>query len=479
MFWRNFLILLICVIFFFGEPVYGDERRAITFMDAAALAVTSSAELRAEYKGQKIMENAWVWGLRSYFPRLSIGVQENDRLQEFGADSFLKNYSIGMDQLLWDGGRLSMSRKLERMEINVSNARIERMAGDLAEAALTAYRNVLSARTVLVIREKAFESMRGQLTILEKEVELGLALPLDLAEAELALTEARIEIIVLESNLLEMERQFAELLGLDVLPALAETVDINRAAVLPSARASISLAHEQNPELAEAMFSITKKQTELSYASRSWIPTIRLNGSIALSGNTYPLNRYGWSVGLSVEFASPWLQDTFSFQSGVESPRDRTASLQNNASPLPNPAAGLGIKQAELALALERERYALAWERLGRSAKRTLEMCRLAEQKRRISVEAISMAARRYNLEEIRLGLGQITRLELMKAHLVYTEKEIAAVEAAINLLQAERELERLLNLPPGELAAFASAGILSDADESELNLQILFGGNL
>jgi outer membrane protein TolC len=338
---------------------------------------------------------------------------------------------------------------------------------------------VLSARAVLVIREKAFESMRRQLTILEKEVELGLALPLDLGEAELALAEARIEIIVLESDLLEMERQFAELLGLDVLPVLAETVDINRPAVLPSARASISLAQEQNPELAQARFSITKKQAELSYSSRSWIPTLRLNGNVALSGNTYPLNRYNWSVGLSIEFASPWLQDTFSFQSGRESPRDKTANLQNTASPLPNPAASLGTKQAELALALERERYALAWERLGRSARRMLEMCRLAEQKRRVSVEAIGMAARRYDLEEVRLGLGQITRLELMKAHLVYTEKEIAAVEAAINLLQAERELERLLNLSPGELAAFASVGILPDTDESESNLQIIFGGNL
>jgi hypothetical protein len=67
------------------------------------------------------------------------------------------------------------------------------------------------------------------------------------------------------------------------------------------------------------------------------------------------------------------------------------------------------------------------------------------------------MANRRYRLEEIRLGLGQITRLDLMKAFINFTEKEIAAVESAINLLQMERELERLMNLAPGELAAFAA----------------------
>jgi len=38
-----------------------------------------------------------------------------------------------------------------------------------------------------------------------------------------------------------------------------------------------------------------------------------------------------------------------------------------------------------------------------------------------------------------------------------YTQKEIAAVETAAAILQAERELERFLDLKPGELAAFAS----------------------
>lgn len=458
-------LIIFALILLFGKPVWGlqdsaDQNKpyAITFLDAAAMAVSSSADLRSEYKVQAIRENAWAWGIRNFLPKLNLSVQENDRLNEFGSDSFMKNYSIGMDQLLWDGGRLSMSRRLERSELNVYRARLERMAGELAEAALAAYRNVLCARAVLAIREAALESMDVQLAILEKEVELGLALPLDFAEAELALAESRIEIISLESELVEMERQFAELLGLDVLPMLAETVDIHRNAALPSGAAAVSVAQENNPELSEARFSIAKKQAELSYASRSWIPTLRLNGNLSFSGSDYPLNRYNWSVGINIEFASPWIQNTFSFQTSMESPRDKAANMQNTVTPLPDPASSLGKKQAELALALEKEKYSLAFERLGRSAHRQLEICRLAESKRRIAVDAISMAERRYHLEEIRLGLGQITRLELLKAHINYTEKEIAAVESAMNLLQAERDLERLLNFLPGELAVFSGA---------------------
>ena len=429
---------------------------SLTFAQAADLAVSVSADLRFEYRGQKIRENAWILGLRSYLPRLTISAQENDRLQELGPDSFLKNYSIGMDQLLWDGGKLSMSRKLERMELNLSNSRIERLADEIAEAALSAYRTVLSARTILAIRKAALQSLGEQVVILEKEVELGLAIPLDLAEAELALAEARIEIVSLEYDLVEMEKQFADLLGLDELPELEEKIDLRRTVLLPAVDASVSLVWEKNPELAEARFSISKRQAEYKYASRTWIPTLRLNGSFSLTGQDYPLSRHAWSAGLSIDFSNPWLQNTFAFQTGWESPRDRTANMHNSASPIPDPAASMGKRQAGLALALENEKYAIAIERMGRFAELMLEKCRLAEQRRDIAVDAIETAAKRYSLEEIRLGLGQITRLELMQAHIICTQKEIAAVESAIALMQTERELERLLDLKPGGLSVFA-----------------------
>jgi outer membrane protein TolC len=450
---------------FFAAALYGAEItanrefiRPLGFAGAADLAVAASAELRNAYAGQRLREQAWILGLWAYLPRLSISVSENDRLQELGADSFLKNYGVNLDQLLWDGGRTSMSRKLERMELQLSGASLERMAADIAESALSAYRGVLSSRAILAIKEAALENLVEQRRILAKETTLGLALAVDLAEADIALAEARIEILSLRSDLAEAERQFAEILGLEVLPALEEQVDIHRAAFLPAPSAAASLAMERNPDLAEARFSIIQKEGELRLASHSWIPSLRLTGSFGLTGQRYPLNRYTWAVGLNIEFSGPWLRNTFSAQTGGESPRDRSAGVQNNATPLPDPAASLGKHQAELALGLEKEKYRLVCERTGRSARRAVEKCSLAEQKRGIAVEAIGLAAERYRLEEIRLGLGQITRLDLMEAFITYTQKEVAAVEAAISMLEAERELERLLDFRPGELAVFAAS---------------------
>jgi outer membrane protein TolC len=455
-------------------PAGGEEfMPPLTFSAAADMAVAASHELRGEYAQKAIREGAWVLGFRAYLPRLTISASEDDRLSLIGSDAFLKNYGLSLDQLLWDGGRTSMSRKLEKMELTLLGTRLDRMAADIAESAVDAYRSVLSARAALEIREGVLKALEEQLRLLRREVELGLALPVDLAEAEINVAETALEFQSLQIELKEGERQFAEILGLEELPWLEEQVDIHRATALPPAPAARSLAEQRNPDLAEARYNIVKKQGELKYTARSWIPVIRLAGSFGLTGQQYPLTRHTWSLGINIEFSGPWFQNTLGAAAGWEVPHDRTARLQNSLIPLPDPAGALGKHQAELALALEKTKYGLAFERTGRAALWAVERCGMGDRQRKLAVEALALAAERYRLEEVRLGLGQITRLELMEARLEYAQKEIAAVEAAAALLGAERELERLLDLRPGELASFAAAeaspGTSGDFPKEEL----------
>jgi outer membrane protein TolC len=310
----------------------------------------------------------------------------------------------------------------------------------------------------LEIRNAALVVLNEQRRILNEEVLLGLALPVDLAGADINLSSAKLDIISLELDLAETERLFAEILGLDSLPVLSEKVDINLSIALPSASVAGSLARERNPDMIDARFSITKKQAEVKFASNSWIPSLRLAGNFGLTGQRYPLTRYNWSVGINIDLSGPWLQNRTGAQAGWEPPYDRTALVQNNLSLLPDPASSFGVKQARLALALEQEKYNTLFDRIGRIASNAVEKCALAEQKRILSIEAIKLGAEKCRIEEIRLGLGHITRLELMETLIGQTQREISAVQAAISLLEAERELERFLDLRPGELAKLAAS---------------------
>jgi len=452
------IVLFFCGLVNLTAAVFANENipRSLTFADAAALAVSYSADLRQNRSSLALREGAWVWGLRAYFPRVSLTVSENDRLQQIGADSFIKNYGIGLDQLVWDGGKTSLSRKLEQMELRLASAAVDRMESEIAEAAISAYRNVLSSREILKIKKDALAVLEEQRRILNEEVLLGLALAVDLAGADINLSEAKLDLYSLQLDLDEMERQFAELLGLDELPFLSEKIDTSRSVVFPAAEAIAALARERNPDLKEAQFSITKKQAELKLASNSWIPSFKLVGNFGLSGQTYPLTRYNWSIGINIDFSGPWIQNRIAAQAGWEAPNDKTALVQNTLNPLPEPAQAFGKKQAALALALEREKYRLVLERFGRIAANAVEKCALHNQKRILALDAAALAGEKCRVEEIKLQLGQITRVDLMETIVEQTQKEIAVVETVIALLAAERELEKFLDLKPGELALFA-----------------------
>jgi outer membrane protein TolC len=452
---RKYTAILIC--FLFVSALHAAD--TLTFAQAANLAVAYSADLKHSRASQKLLEGAWKLGRRAYLPQLNITISENDRLQQLGEDSFVKNYGVNVDQLLFDGGRLLISRKMERMELDLSSVKLDRMTNETAEAAIAAYRNVLSSRAILKIKKSALAVLEEQLKILNEEVSLGLALPIDLASADISLAGVKLDINSLAIDLAEMEKQFAELLGLEVLPVLIEKVDIYRSIKLPDIPAASDLAKKQNPGLNEARHSKKKKKMELKYVSKAWIPTLKFNGNYAITGRQYPLTKHNWSVGISVDFTHPWFQNRFVMQTGWEPVAselyDRSAILQNSFTPIPDPAAGLNKKQAALTLAFEQENYNTLLERLERITSNVLEKCVLAEQKRLLSLESASLGIERCHIEEIRLGLGQITRLDLMEVLLEQTQKEIAVIEAAIALLEAERELERFLDLRPGELEVF------------------------
>jgi outer membrane protein TolC len=344
---------------------------------------------------------------------------------------------------------------MERAELILLFDELKRNESAVIEAALTAYRQILSSRMIITIRERALVSLKEQRRILAEELALGMVIPLDLTQAEITVQEAELELETMQIQKEELEKQFAEMLSLDTTPELSEQVDIYRSPFIPDVDAIHRAALSRNPDLKRIAHSITQKETESKLASLSWIPTVKAMGSYSVSGQHYPLNRQSWTFGVTLNIASPWLSASTGGSAGWEFPYDRTARLQNSFTPLPDPASGLGIKQASLALALERENYQLVQKKLERQAALELHNLRLREQRRVVAVEALKLGEEKYRLSEVLLSLGRITRVELMEERLEYEKKEAMAVEAAIALLEAERSLERLIDLPPGSLEHF------------------------
>ena len=430
--------------------------QALNFNEAGRLAVENSFELRNEIAALGLREGIWMWGIRAYIPRIGLMISQEDRLSITGPDSFLKNYSINIDQLVWDGGRLSLSRRIERAELELANRRLVHMASEIAETAVSAYREILYGRMILDIHNNSIASLREQFRILELELDLGLVRPGDLAQAEITLAMYELDIISIILDLEHSERMFSHMLGLDNLPALHEEIDIFGSPQLPELDLALSIAESRNPDLEILRYSIARREAEVRAASFSWLPTIRLNGSFGISGRQFPLSRYNWSVGISIDFSSPWLSGNFGVSTGEDPPFDRNARYNQSLNPLPDPARSFSPQSAALALAEEQYIYETAHREMQASIERLLISIRLLDRRRILSMEVMELEKERYVLSELKLSLGEITRIELMELRLECARKEAAVVEAAVILLQALRELERILDMDYGEINLFS-----------------------
>jgi outer membrane protein TolC len=432
--------------------IFSQGKEAISFEDAGRLAVASSPELKNGKAQMALKEGAWALGFRAYLPQVSIQASEDERLSLISADSFTKTYTLTLEQLLFDGGRTSMSRNIERAELVLMADNIKRSEAEIREAAFSAYRQILSSYMVIAIRKDALASLKEQRRIIAEELSLGLVIPLELAQADITVRETEMELEFLLLQLSEQEKQFAVFLGLDAMPELSEQIDIYRSSSIPDAETVRRYALSRNPGLKSMKHSITQREVEVKFSNRAWIPTIKASGNYALTGQRYPLTRQSWTFGLSMQFASPWFNAGGGGNTGWEPPYDRTARAQTSFTPLPDPASGLSQKQSLLALTAEQENYRRSLEQLERQAVLETEKLELAEQKRVVAVEALKIGAEKYRLNEVLLSLGRITRIELMEKRLEYAEKEVEAAQAAVLMLEVERTLEKLIDFPPGAL---------------------------
>ncbi|GMO25527.1 MAG: hypothetical protein Ta2B_05140 [Termitinemataceae bacterium] len=460
---KNKFILLF-TIFVCGGNIFCEENlhklqrsEALTFKNAGESAIAASKELQSEYAIHSLQMNALALGMRSYFPKLTLSAYEEERLSKISADSFMKNYAIGIEQLLFDGGRLRSSRKIQKAKLAIQYNSINRKANEISETAISNYRQILAARMMLQTREAGLKSLEEQRRIIKSELDLGIVLESDLAEADISIKSALIEILTAKMELEENETQFMEALGFDTMPTLLETIDVHHEGFIPTVSTVRSNAQARNPDLIDAQLAIKEKQEEVKYTFLSWVPTLTGSGSFSLRGNTYPLTHYTWSVGLQIQFAFPYLSGSSGITTGFEDRDTKNLRMQGSLEPLPDPSSGVNYAQAKIALDLQRANYNISFERLGRSAESLVAKIKFTEQKRKLAFDSQNLAAEKLELIKVKHKLGLVTSMDLMDAQIEYTQKELELVQSALAVLTCEHELEQLMDLYPGELKNYVN----------------------
>jgi len=439
------------------------EARVLSAREAADLAILNSSELRGEYASLALREGAWRLGMRAYLPRMRVGAGSDERLSTRDTDTFSKSLSISLEQTLWNGGRLGASRAVERADIALARSELDRAARETGEAAVAAYRSAVAARVRLSIKEDSMESAAAERAVLAVEVSLGLALGSDLVTVDLGLAGMEIELAESELAVAVAESELAEALGTESLPELSERLELDRPELVMSSTRVAAMAAERSPDVGLARHALYKARAQSRVSAFAWLPSIGLSANGYANGDSFPLTRASWTVGLTVDFSSPLLSGGLGATAGKDPPFDTTATTNLSLEPLPDPAGAMTARTAALALRIAEDRYIAAVSGARRSAGVAVAEYGYAARKRDICVRALALSEEMLALASLRSGLGQSLRSETLEAEMDRATREVDLVDAAAAMVSAEREIEKRLDLPPGTLSGFLGVGALGD----------------
>lgn len=457
-----------CAGFYYREPAF--EGEALMGAPSAAfhttlgaaeygrLAVLNSAAIKEKRRSLELAEGSWRLGARSFFPSVELGASSDERIAEYGPDSFSKGLSLSIAQPLWDGGRLAAARAAERAELALARLELGRMERESAEAAVQAYRAAASARGRVLIKREAHAAAAAEREVLAAELRLGLATAMELADLDLRLAEAELAILSAELALGEAEAALAEAAGIAAAPESYELPDSDRPVValdVADDEALAAAARARSPELRAYRYELARRAAEAKAAAFAWLPTASLKAGLQLSGRDLPLTRSTWSLGLSLDFAGPYFGASIGVSGGTERPGASTARTGASIRPLPDPAAPYASGRAALALSQAEAALAAASTRVSRGAVSAATAYRNALRGIDAAKRSLELAEARRELVALRLRLGQARRSELMEAGLERAGKELALLDATVALLSAERALERSLDLEAGRLGDF------------------------
>jgi outer membrane protein TolC len=326
----------------------------------------------------------------------------------------------------------------------------------VADQIFSAFHSLILLEEKLRLQEDLVLLSNDQRTITDKEFELGLITEVDRLETYLEFQSLEISLKQTQSDLEQSYFAFKDALGLDI-----ET-EIQVEGTVPLEYQGITLRTDQsalldtavafNREIRSLAAQIESLRTQKGLYDMGWLPVVSLQGEAKISGAQYPLDQWDYSMTLAVQLPIPGLPITTSLTLGSTPPTSENTSTAVNFSPLPDLnfiAEGVQFRNQFAALSIQYEKAILSLQ--GQIAAISVQH-RLLKESLVLQKEKQSIQSRRLNIMQRQLELGEIKRVDFIKAQISLLEQEVSLREAVIQLMILERQIESLLGLGMGEL---------------------------
>jgi outer membrane protein len=227
-----------------------------------------------------------------------------------GPLSFTSNaLSVSLQQLIYDGGRVSAEIRAARNNQSAQAATYKRELQTVAFNVANAYYSSLAAQRATAVAVQTVLVDQTNEDLVAAQIRAGTAAKADLATAQLPTAQARVAVIVDQGAELSAQATFANAMGLDANTAVLPRDDtpVNGAAVVsnvatPTYAQAYARAIALRPDVTAAAFTVSGLQATLRATQLTNFPSLSGTASAStastdLTGGTFRNNS---SIGLAL-----------------------------------------------------------------------------------------------------------------------------------------------------------------------------------
>lgn len=321
---------------------------------------------------------------------------------------------IGIDYRFYNGGQDLARKNAAKAGVDLSAAASEAVRLRLEFEVFRGFQRIIEARKVVQARQKALAAITSSLTVAQARYDAGDLLKLDLLNLEVEKTVAMENLIQAQHNLELSRKIFLTLLGLPGDERNFELDDTEQ----PTQ--PIAADPRQRPELRQLSAALEAAESELAAARGTRLPT--LDGFARYQydqGKVLDGDGDSWMAGVNLNFK---LFDGYQSRADIVLSEARLGAVRAEQKKL-ELALGLEVTQAQLALALARQRHL-------------------------VTQKTVEQALESESLSQARFRAGELLISELIDSENRLTDARVRHALASSAVQIAIADLRRAAGLP-------------------------------
>ena len=313
------LILIVFLQYLFGKD-YSLNDCIRTALDQKKTILSASLDISSAEKGVKASYSGVLPTLQATsglyqnrFPeRETIGFNfDNLSFDTTNSNSF-NNLSAGvsLNQLLYDGGRSLNQIKQARTNLDIAYFNERLIKTNVIQKVIQSYYSLLQAQKLYDVAEKNLEMSDRQVTLVEKQFDLGVVKKTDLLKANVAHGQARVDLLNKKVNYENSRRVLFNDMGLQDFGQKITAIDERWVApAIPTKTEILKSLKANNPSISISKQQIKVRDLSIKLAKGLRMPLI--NSSINYSANGETSDKLidsfqnDWSLGLNLSFSIP------------------------------------------------------------------------------------------------------------------------------------------------------------------------------